>query len=131
VLDIVEKFLKDNNINDVKYFFGKSLVTTMSGGGLSLVNKPNYYRDVRLISLLDHEIGTHHMRSINHNSLSNEAKDQIKKVRIGWQLATEEGLATLGNHIHYKCDLLYIPALLYYSVCVAQENSFWDTFKSL
>jgi hypothetical protein len=47
-------------------------------------------------------------------------------------LATEEGLATLSNHIHYeKCDLMAIPALLYYGVCVAQENSFWDTFKIL
>ena len=67
---IVDKYCKENNVNDVKYFFGKSLVTTMSGGGLSLVAKPNYYRDVRLISLLDHEIGTHHMRSVNHGNLS-------------------------------------------------------------
>jgi hypothetical protein len=130
VLSIVERYLKENNVNDVKYFFGKSLVTTMSGGGLSLVAKPNYYRDVRLISLLDHEIGTHHMRAVNHGNLSNNSLSNIKKVRIGWQLATEEGLACLGNHIHYKCNLLYIPALLYYSVCVGQECSFWDTFKS-
>lgn len=53
-------------------------------------------------------------------------------MRIGWQLATEEGLASISNHIHYdKCDLFVIPALLYYGVCVAQENSFWDTFKIL
>lgn len=71
------------------------------------------------------------MRSINQASLKKSAQEEIKKVRIGWQLATEEGLATIGNHIHYKCDLFYIPALLYYSVCLAQENSFWDTFKSL
>lgn len=100
------------------------------GGGLSLVAKPNYYRDIRLISLLDHEIGTHHMRMVNHSALSKEATSHIKKVRIGWQLATEEGLACLSNHIHYKCNLLYIPALLYYSVCVGQESSFWDTFKA-
>ena len=47
-------------------------------------------------------------------------------------LATEEGLATLSNHIHYdKSDLMTIPALLYFGVCLAQENSFWDTFKTL
>lgn len=92
----------------------------MSAGGLSLVSKPKYYRDVRLISLLDHEIGTHHLRSVNHQNLTQRAKEKIKKHRIGWQLATEEGLASLGNHIHYtKCDLLFIPAMLYYAVCVA------------
>ena len=57
---------------------------------------------------------------------------KIKKKRIGWLAATEEGLATLSNHIHYdKCNLLAVPALLYYAVCFAQENSFWDTFKMI
>ena len=101
----------------------------MTGGGLSLVGKPNYYRDWRLKSLLDHEIGTHYIRSLNQRNLDDKTKKQIKANRIGWQLAAEEGLAGLGNHIHYnKCYLCYIPALLYYSVCLAQENSFWDTF---
>ena len=41
-------------------------------------------------------------------------------------------MASLSNHIHYqKCDLLYIPALLYYAVCLAMTSSFWDTFKGL
>ena len=57
---------------------------------------------------------------------------KIKKKRIGWQLATEEGLASISNHIHYeKCSLLFVPAILYYAVCLSQENSFWDTFKIL
>lgn len=104
----------------------------MSGGGLSLVGKNKYYRDIRLKSLLDHEIGTHHLRSVNHRNMDEKSMKKIKKGRIGWQLATEEGLASLGNHIHYtKCDLLFVPAMLYYAVCVAQESSFWDTFKTL
>jgi len=104
----------------------------MSGSGLSLVGKPNYYRDLRLKSLLDHEIGTHYIRSLNQRNLDRSTEQSLKANRIGWQLATEEGLASLGNHIHYeKCSLLYVPALLYYAVCLAQESSFWDTFKGL
>ena len=75
--------MTENEIN-IKYFFGKSLVTTMSGGGLSLVGKPGYYRDIRLISLLDHEIGTHHVRSLNQRHMPKSISEQIKKKRIGW-----------------------------------------------
>jgi len=104
----------------------------MAAKGLSLVGTPNYYRDVRLISLLDHEIGTHCLRGRNQSNLDDDAKEFLKQHRIGWWLATEEGLASLGNHIHYtKCDLMYIPALLYYSVCLSAEMSFWDTFAEI
>jgi hypothetical protein len=117
---------------DVNFTFGKTLVTTMSGNCLCLVNKPNYYRDLRFKSLLDHELGTHFLRGENHRNMDDQYREVIKKNRIGWQLATEEGLASISNHIHYtKCDLFYIPALLYYAVCKAMEHSFWDTFKSL
>ena len=127
VLAIVRSYLDQNKLN-VKFFFGKSLVTTMSSSGLSLVGKKHYYRDLRLKSLLDHEIGTHYVRSLNHKNLA----PKIKDFRVGWQLATEEGLASISNHVWYeKCDLMYVPAMLYYAVCVAHENSFWDTFKIL
>jgi hypothetical protein len=116
----------------VRYYFGKSLVTTMSSNGLSLVGTPNYYRNLRLVSLLDHEIGTHYLRSQNNKNMDPELRDTIKKHKIGWQLATEEGLASISNHIHYvQCNLLYVPALLYFAVCQAMSSSFWDTFKSL
>ena len=64
VLKICDDYINKYKI-DVNVFFGKSLVTTMSNNGLSLVGRSNYYRDIRLISLLDHEIGTHHLRSEN------------------------------------------------------------------
>ena len=64
--------------------------------------------------------------------MDEETLHKIRKKRIGWQLATEEGLASLCNHIHYtNCNLFYTPALIYYTVCVAMENSFWDTFKAI
>jgi hypothetical protein len=51
----------------------------MSGKGLSLVGKPKYYRDIRLRSLLDHEIGTHYIRSLNQNNMDKDLKEEIKK----------------------------------------------------
>jgi hypothetical protein len=119
VMDICEKYLEENKI-DVHVYFGNSLVTTMSGNGLSLVGTNNYYKELRIKSLLDHEIGTHYARSHNHRMLDEDQLKKIKKKRIGWLLATEEGLASLANHIHYeKCNLLIIPAILYYAVCMA------------
>ena len=58
---------------DVHVYFGNSLVTTMSGNGLSLVGTPNYYRDIRFRSLLDHELGTHYMRAQNHRRLDEDS----------------------------------------------------------
>ena len=131
IMQIVNDYMTTNDLK-VNVFFGQGLVTAMSGNGLSLVPTPGYYREIRLLSLLDHEIGTHHIRSKNNKRLDENIVEEIKKNRIGWQLATEEGLASLCNHIYYtKCNLLYIPAMLYYAVCVAMENSFWDTFKIL
>lgn len=131
IMEIVNKYMKINRLS-VDVFFGQSLVTTMTGNGLSLVGTPNYYREIRFKSLLDHEIGTHYIRSQNQRNMDDDLSKQIKKKRIGWQLATEEGLASLCNHIHYtNCNLFYIPALLYYAVCISMENSFWDTFKAL
>jgi hypothetical protein len=130
-VSIVKKYLEDNKI-DVKFYFGKTLVTTMTGNGLSLVDRPFYYRDLWLESLLDHEIGTHYVRSTNQRNLSEEVNKILKKKRIGWSLATEEGVACLSNHIHYqKCNLLFVEALRYYAVCIAAEASFFDTFKAL
>ena len=67
VLTICDDYIKKYKI-DVNVFFGKSLVTTMSNNGLSLVSKSNYYREIRLISLLDHEIGTHFLRKHNEKN---------------------------------------------------------------
>lgn len=83
IMEISEKYLEANNL-DVNVYFGNSLVTTMSGNGLSLVGTQNYYRDLRFKSLLDHEIGTHYLRALNHRNLDEEIQKQIKKIRIGW-----------------------------------------------
>lgn len=62
IIEIADKYMQTNSLS-VDVYFGKSLVTTMSGNGLSLVGTPGYYREIRFTSLLDHEIGTHYIRS--------------------------------------------------------------------
>ena len=62
IMDIVNKYMKINRLS-VDVYFGQSLVTTMTGNGLSLVGTPGYYREIRFKSLLDHEIGTHYIRA--------------------------------------------------------------------
>jgi hypothetical protein len=74
IIKITDEYLTKNRLS-VNYFFGKSLVTTMSSNGLSLVDKPKYYRNLRYISLLDHEIGTHYLRSLNQKNM----RDDLKK----------------------------------------------------
>ena len=96
VMAIAQRYMQGTKVY-VDVYFGKSLVTTMSGHGLSLVGTPNYYREVRFKSLLDHEIGTHYVRSQNHQAMDPSTRAKIKKKRVGWQLATEEGLASICN----------------------------------
>lgn len=56
------------------------MITLMNGNGLSLVGTNKFYRELRLKSLLDHEIGTHHVRMVNQWNL----KPNIKGNRVGW-----------------------------------------------
>ena len=83
IMEIVNKYMSVNNLA-VDVFFGPSLVTTMTGNGLSLVGTPNYYRDIRFKSLLDHEIGTHYIRSQNHRSMDEDLFRSIRRKKIGW-----------------------------------------------
>jgi hypothetical protein len=96
------------------------------------VETPYFYRDHSFRAVLDHEIGTHHIRSLNQNNLDPKLQTHLKKVKRGWMLSAEEGLASISVHMHYtKCDLFFNPALNYFAACTAMENDFWNTFKTL
>lgn len=71
IMEIVNKYMKINRLS-VDVYFGQTLVTTMTGNGLSLVGTPNYYREIRFKSLLDHEIGTHYIRSQNQRNMDED-----------------------------------------------------------
>ena len=128
-------------------FFGTSLVTMMSGKGLSLVSTPGYYRSIRLQSLLDHELSVHHLRSQNHRMLDKQLKVRIRRMRedtvdqyaprgtpadikkaLLAQMVTadEEGLAAIVTNMSYESRSLKLfqPALSNYSVHLARHNGF-------
>lgn len=150
-----EAYAQENNIQ-TNIEFGKSLVTTMGKNSLNLVKTPGYYRDIRLDSLLDHELSVHHIRSKNHKSLDSEVKEIINVCRKEWVserlrqvgrkvcsglrrlleqhviTMDEEGLASVVTHAVYRqCYLLFQPALSNYIVHLAKTMSFHDCVKTI
>jgi hypothetical protein len=150
-----EAYARINNI-DTNIEFGKSLVTTMGKHSLNLVKKPGYYRDIRLDSLLDHELSVHYIRSKNHKLLDPEARSVFSESRKEWvsgQLVKadrrvcsglrrlleqhvitmdEEGLASVVTHAVYnQCHLLFQPALSNYIVHLAKTSSFYECVKTI
>ena len=134
--------------------FGKSLVTTMGKNSLNLVQTSGYYRDIRLDSLLDHELSVHCIRSKNHKLLDPEVRQVISDCRKEWLsnrlrkvgrkvcsslrrlleqhviTMDEEGLASIVTHAVYShCYLLFQPALSNYIVHLAKKMSFHDCVK--
>jgi hypothetical protein len=150
-----EEYARINNIQ-TNIEFGKSLVTTMGKDSLNLVKKPGYYRDIRLDSLLDHELSVHYIRSKNHKLLDSETRSAISESRKAWlneQLTKagrkvcaglrrlleqhvitmdEEGLASVVTHAVYNhCYLLFQPALSNYIVHLAKTASFYNCVKTI
>lgn len=148
-------YARINNIH-TNIEFGTSLVTTMGKDSLNLVKKAGYYRDVRLDSLLDHELSVHHIRSKNHKLLDADVKSAIGESRKEWlsdQLRKaerkvcaglrrllekhvitmdEEGLASVVTHAVYdQCFLLFQPALSNYIVHLTKTLSFYDCVKTI
>ena len=130
-IKVVHSYLNENNLH-VNVQFSKILITNMSAKGLTLVDTPYFYRDPSFKALLDHEIGTHYIRTLNQKNLDPKIQAHLKKVQRGWMLSAEEGLASIATHMPYtKCDLFFNPALNYFAACTAMENDFWSTFKIL
>lgn len=148
-------YAAENNIQ-TNIEFGKSLVTTMGKKSLNLVKKPGYYRDIRLDSLLDHELSVHCIRSKNHKLLELEARNELNQGRQEWVSARlvkagrkvcaglrrlleqhvitmdEEGLASVVTHAVYnQCRLLFQPALSNYIVHLAKSYSFYECVRNI
>ena len=107
-------------------------VTTCTGGRVKLVTVPGYYREHRLASLLDHEVGTHFVRAFNHKAaLTGAARPPRAPARRGWLLATEEGLASLNTHRAYADKRLWVPALHYHAALLASQLPFSGLWRAL
>ena len=104
-----------------------------TGSRVLLVTRPGYYRERRLSSLLDHEVGTHLVRSHNHKQAfrrSVKPRTWADKAS-GWLLATEEGLATLNMHRGYTDKRFWIPALHYHAALLASRLPFSQLWHEL
>ena len=103
-----ESYLAQNQLQGkVLFEWNPNVLVTMCGvpkegpGKVRLVTRPNYYRETRLASLLDHEVGTHFIRSYNHKRAFAKGRPPFVH-RTGLLIATEEGLATLNTNKTYE-----------------------------
>lgn len=137
--DMINKYVAENakleQAITVKWCMD-SFVTNCSGSTVTFIKRKGYYRRQRLISLLDHEIGTHFTRTHNMNQIApnrqkNSCKRRVKFPRVGWLLSTEEGLACLNTFKSYSDKRLFGSALLYYACCLSSKLSFYELWKKL
>jgi hypothetical protein len=131
-----DAYLQQNNLHGkVLFEWNPNVLVTMCGvpkegpGKVRLVTRPNYYRETRLASLLDHEVGTHFIRSYNHKR--SFAKGPSFSHRLGWLLATEEGLATLNTNKAYTDKRLWVPAIHYLATLLAARLPFSQLWAAL
>jgi hypothetical protein len=132
-----EEYLNQNNLQGkVLFEWNPDVLVTMCGvpkegpGKVRLVTRPNYYRETRLASLLDHEVGTHFVRSYNHKRSFPKGRPPFAH-RAGWLLATEEGLATLNTNKTYADRRFWVPAIHYLATLLASRLSFSQLWAEL
>jgi hypothetical protein len=102
--------------------------TTITSQAIKL-RLPADFRQLDLLSMLYHEIGTHALRRVNYEHqpwFRNKKEYGFKNY-----LQTEEGLATLHSLLPLKFQLAYVPALNYVAVKYAQDHSFTQVWKFL
>ena len=112
-----------------------AFVTNCSGSTVTFIKRKGYYRRQRLVSLLDHEIGTHWTRTHNMDQATGKrrggSKRKVKFPRLGWLLSTEEGLACLNTFKSYKDKRLFGSALLYVASVLSSQMSFHELWQRL
>ena len=133
-----EAYLEQNRLRGkVLFEWNPNVLVTMCGvpkegpGKVRLVTRPNYYRETRLASLLDHEVGTHFVRSHNHKQAYPKGKGPPFAHRTGWLLATEEGLATLNTNKAYADKRLWVPAIHYLATLLVARLPFSQLWREL
>ena len=134
----VSEYIKmdDALLKNLKTAWSKTaFCTSCCDSTVTFVERENYYRDNRLKSLLDHEIGTHWTRTFNMNRITGKRKKGSKRrtpfPRLGWLLSTEEGLASLNTYMHYEDKRLFGASLLYLTCYLSSKMSFHDLWIEL
>ncbi len=131
VEDVVKNYLEENDLtNLITYNFSNTyLARTSVYQNVIQIRTPVQYREHGIISMLDHEVGTHIFRRLN------DLKQPWHKkyTAFGFQpyLSTEEGMAVIHSQLSLPDRLLLYPALNYYAVCRAEQLSFSELFADL
>jgi hypothetical protein len=130
---------------DPKVCASASMITSAEPGGelrgkLHLV-KGKEFTSTRLQGLLDHEIGTHFTRALNHHlrGFRHAGAGKLGCAGVGSsskggslrELITEEGLATLNTLLASDSLSLSSPALSYYAQSRALHLGFSELFLEL
>ncbi|VDK38597.1 unnamed protein product [Taenia asiatica] len=93
-----------------------------------------YLREQGILSLLDHELGTHYLRSYNDGTQAwymKRKEFELTASNSSELMTIEEGLACLHTAFHGRYPYLGIPALLYYGACMAEYLPFKDLYQHL
>lgn len=131
-VEYVGKYLTDNRINgELTVNFAPGLTCSGYIKSYGVTNNPEtrkfviwindgnenqFLRQKGIVSLCDHEIGTHYYRSYNDGLqiwYGDRQKYGIRPLNSIELLRTEEGLAALHTLMNANLKFLYLPALLY------------------
>jgi len=128
---IIHTYLEENKLNKlVKTQYSYEVVSrTSMYKGTMTIRLPIEYREYSIYGMLNHEIGTHFLRS--QNEQRQPWYNQKKQYGFQEYLPTEEGLASLHELLSVNEKYLWIKALDYYAVNLAQSLSFSELFKEL
>ena len=128
---LVNEYLTAMNLNSIvsiQYYRGDEIKrTAVIGKTVRFSSKPNDYFEDQIQAVFEHEIGTHALRRINHDT-----QPWAKQASVFPNyLLTEEGLALLNSMVVTGEILPFRSALNFSAVCLASHHSFADLAKSL
>ena len=131
VEDRIIKFLDMHGLKErFELIWSSSFVAraTITNNTIKL-RSPIDFRQLGLLSMIYHEIGTHALRRINYEQQPWFQKK--KEYKFKNYLQAEEGLAALHSLLPQNFQLAYQPALNYMAVKYAQEHSFAELWQFL
>nr|XP_022344544.1 uncharacterized protein KIAA0895-like [Crassostrea virginica]XP_022344545.1 uncharacterized protein KIAA0895-like [Crassostrea virginica] len=136
ILNIIKRYLKREELEDDIIL---NLTDELLSRGSMTRNKGKPQLNVRTVNLremwveglLRHELGTHHLRSVNNRYQPWSNCKVRKDMGLRSMNPTEEGLASLHSVLFRKDPCLWRAAVLYYTVYKASQMSLKSLFKDL
>lgn len=121
---LIAEYLAQENLTKsitVKYS-DSAIARTSTASNVLTVRLPAEYSKHSLLGMLNHEVGTHHIRSLNDRKQI--WRNKRDKFHLHPYLLTEEGLAVLHAQLARSDTMLRRQALHYVAVLFANTHSF-------